>query len=340
MQIEQPYYFLALLLIPVVAWLYIRNRRWRNKVLQQFGEWMLVVQLIPGNSSFRPLLKLILQLTAFILIITGLTNIQSGNATRNIRHEGIDLAIVLDVSNSMLAEDELPNRLEAAKKFGAQLIDQLPDARIALITFAGIPVLQTPLTIDHTAAQLLLSAISVDDVPEQGSDIGAALQEAIKALPENQQRYRAVVLISDGEDQEGNLEDALEAIRQDKIAVCCVGIGSETGATIPVVSDGTITDKRDAAGNRVVTTFRPGLLKAIAENSSGVFVKMDASGNEVVSKIVLRLDSINKNQLDEQLLVAYESQFQWFLLPALLLLFAELLISNKNVVWFKKKRSG
>ncbi|MEO6169015.1 MAG: VWA domain-containing protein, partial [Chitinophagales bacterium] len=238
MQIEQPYYLLALLLVLVVTWLYFRYRRWRKKVLQQFGEWALVVQLIPGNSSLRPLLKFILPVMAFILIIIGLTNVQSGNATRTIRHEGIDLAIVLDVSNSMLAADEAPNRLGVAKMFAAQLIDELPDARIALITFAGIPVLQTPLTIDHTAAQLLLSSISADDVPEQGSDIGAALHEAIKALPENQQHYRAIVLISDGEDQEGGVEQALETIKQNQVAVCCVGIGTETGATIPESTEG------------------------------------------------------------------------------------------------------
>ncbi|MBK9731356.1 MAG: VWA domain-containing protein [Chitinophagaceae bacterium] len=338
MEITQPYYLFALLLIPVAVLFFIRYRNWRNKVLLQFGEQELVTQLIPGNSIIRPVLKLSLQLTAFALIIFGLANLQSGSSSRTIHHEGIDLAIVLDVSNSMLATDAKPDRLEVAKKFAAQLIEQMPEARIALITFAAVPVLQTPLTIDHSAAQLLLNTITTDAVPEQGSDIGAALQEGIQALPENLQHYRAIVLISDGEDQEEALKQAMETVEKNQIVVCTAGIGSESGTTIPVTENGITTEKKDEQGNLVITRFNPEVLNAIAKSSNGIFVKLTSRDNEAVRKMVLHLDAINKNKFDEQLLVQYESKFQWLLLPALLLLFIDLLISNKKITWFRKRK--
>src|SRR4030095_3117959 len=149
-RIEQPYYFIALLAIPVVIWIYIVYRSRKKKSLQKFGEQSVVGQLLQGKSRVRPLLKLVVVLLSLTLIIISLVNPESSNAKRAVHHEGIDVAIVLDVSNSMLAEDEKPSRLEVARQFATQLVEQLPDERIALITFAATPVLQAPLTIDHS----------------------------------------------------------------------------------------------------------------------------------------------------------------------------------------------
>ncbi len=340
MQLEHPYYLLGWLLLPAVVLLFIHYRNWRKKGLRQFGDWPLVAQLIAANSISRPVIKFCLLLTAFTLIIFALANLQYGTASRNIRHEGIDLAILLDVSNSMLAADVPPNRLELAKKAAAQLIAEMPDARIAFITFAAIPVMQTPLTIDHRAAQLLISAISAEDVPEQGSDIGAALLEGIRSLPENQNHYRAIVLISDGEDQEGALKQAIDAARENQVVVCTAGLGSENGTTIPMSEDGIITQKKDQEGNVIVTKFNPSTLKAIAGSNHGIFVKMQTGHREAVRSIVQHLDALNKNQLDEQLLVQYESRFQWFLCAALLLLTMELLISNRKMVGWRNRKAS
>lgn len=340
MQIEQPYYLLGWLLLPAMVLLFIHYRNWRRKALKQFGEWPLVAQLIAANSISRPVIKFCLLLAAFTLIIFALANLQYGSTSRNIRHEGIDLAILLDVSNSMLAADAQPNRLELAKRAATQLISEMPDARIAFITFAAIPVIQTPLTIDHRAAQLLISAISAEDVPEQGSDIGAALLEGIRSLPENQNHYRAIVLFSDGEDQEGALKKAMDAARENQVAVCTAGLGSENGTTIPVREDGIISNKKDQDGQVIVTRFNPSALKAIAVSNHGIFVKVEPGDREAVRSIVHHLDALNKNQFDEQLLIQYESRFQWFLFGAWLLLMMELLISNRKMIGWRNRKAS
>jgi Ca-activated chloride channel family protein len=263
--------------------------------------------------------------------------VQSGSSKRTIQHAGIDIAVVLDVSNSMLAEDVKPSRLELARQFASQLIDRMPDQRIALITFAATPILQTPLTIDHSAAELLLNSITADDAPVQGTNMEAALDEALKALPENQQHYRAIVLISDGEEKEGSVADAINELSQERIIICTVGCGTEKGAAIPMVVNDQQTTKRDMNGNIVITKFNGAVLKNIAEKNNGIFVALNSSNSNALNEIAKRLDDINKNLFDEQLLIQYESRFQWFLFPALLLLIFDLFISSKKGWWIKLK---
>jgi Ca-activated chloride channel family protein len=335
MQIEHPYYLLALLVIPLIIFIYWRFSSWRSRSLQRFGEWQLVSQLIPNRSGSRPILKFILLVSGLFLIIIALSDIQYGNTKRIIRHEGIDLAIVLDVSSSMLAVDVPPTRLEAAKLFASSLIDKLPDARIALITFSAVPVIQTPLTVDHSAAQLLLHNVSSENAPAQGTDLGAAISEAVKALPENQQHYRAMILISDGEDWEGRVDEALDNVTNEQLLIFTVGIGSEKGSPIPIKEDEDTVMKRDAIGDIVVTKLHSEILKTIAERNNGVYVQITNKGN-AVDEIIHRLDQVSKKIFDEELLVNYESQFQWFILPALALLFIELFISNRKLLWVNK----
>ncbi len=340
MEIGQPYYLFALLLVPAVVYLFVRYLQWRKSMLYTFGDWNLVSSLVNNSGSIRPFVKLLPPLLALVLIIVALSGIRSGNARRMIRHEGIDLAIVLDVSNSMLATDEMPDRLATAKQFCTELITQLPDARIAVLAFAGLPVLQTPITIDHAAVQLALSASSVAQVPEQGSDIGSALLEAIHALPENQQHYRAVVLVSDGEDHEGNVQNAIQALKKERIVVCTAGIGSEAGATIPLVSDGIVTMKKDRQGKTIISVFQDKILRDIANNCNGVYAKAEGGDNSAANAIANHLDRINKNQFDEELLVPLESRFQWFLFPALVLLVVDFFISKRKMKWLRKRKTS
>ncbi|MBA2421758.1 MAG: VWA domain-containing protein [Chitinophagales bacterium] len=333
MQIEHPYYLVALVVIPFIIWIYRRFSLWRNRSLQRFGEWRLVSQLIPNHSSSRPIVKFVLLIVGFTLIIAALSNIKYGDSKRIVKHEGIDVAVVLDVSLSMLAEDAPPNRLEAAKLFANKLIDNLPDARIALITFSAVPVTQTPLTVDHSAAQLILYNVSAEHAPSQGTDIGAAITEALKALPENQHHYRAIVLISDGEDWEGSVDQALDDVANEQLIICTVGVGTEKGASIPMPAHGITAMKKDATGNAVITTLRSAVLNTIAERNNGVFVQIGLGRNDPVDDIVHRLDQANQSVFDEELLVNYESKFQWFLFPALALLIIDLFISNRKPLW-------
>lgn len=330
MRIENPYYLFGLLAIPAVIVIFIAFRRWRKKTLQFFGEWELVNQLIAGRSIFLPLLKLSILLLSLLLLIFSLANVQMGNAKKTITHEGIDIAVVLDISNSMLAEDLGPNRLAVAKQFASQLIDRLPDERIAFISFAGEPVLQTPLTIDHGATQLVLDAISTNDIPRQGTNLEAAVREGIRALPENQNHYRAMILITDGENLTGDPEVALQEAADAQMVIITAGIGTLKGATIPVTVNNEKTERKDAEGKTVITRLQPAILKKIAESGHGIYTEPGASLTSSIDAVVNQVNGISKNQFDEEILTEYESKFQWLLLPALLFMVVELFISNRK----------
>jgi Ca-activated chloride channel family protein len=338
---EYPYYLLALAGIPLITWIYFRYRSIRRKSLQQFGERILVEQLTSSGSTLRSFIKWLLPLLAFCLIIIGLSNIQSAGGLNTVKHEGLDIAVALDVSNSMLAGDIKPNRLEVATQFVSQLVERLPDARISFVTFAGTPVLQVPLTVDHSTVELLLNNIAPDHMPEQGTDIGAAITEAAKSLPENQNHYRIIILVSDGEDQEGKIAEALEGIANEQIVFFTVGTGISAGSYIPVIVNGQQTVKRDVSGNTIVSKLNETILNKIASTTHGLYVRADS--NQPVDQLISRLNEINKSRFDEQVLMQYESHYRWFLFPALLLLVIDLLISNRKLRLnfpFIKKTSG
>ena len=327
-RIEHPYYLVALVAVILLSYIYFRSRSWQKRALQQFGERSLVEQVMPGRSRVRPLLKFIMLVFSLALIVVAISNVESNNAKRSVKHEGMDVALVLDVSNSMLAEDVKPNRLEAAKQFASQLIDHLPDARIALVTFAGAAVLQTPLTVDHSAAQLVLDNISTNDMPKQGTDFGTAIKEAVNALPENQGHYRVIVLVSDGEDHDKETKEILNQYIDEQIVIFTAGVGTQNGSTIPVNENGEVSMKQDAAGNLVITKFSPVELNEMAANHHGLFVQLGDS--HALETVLKRLREISTNQFDEQILAEYDSLYRRFLIPALLLIVLDLFISNRN----------
>jgi Ca-activated chloride channel homolog len=332
---ENPYYLYALLVIPVLAGLFIWCRRWRKQGLKKFGDVNIVAQLIPDYSSSKPVLKFILTVFALIFIIVALANLQSGLKSENVKHEGIDLAIAIDVSNSMLAEDVKPSRLERAKEFASQLIDRSPDERIALVEFAGKGYLQLPITPDHDAAQMLISNISVKDVPTQGTAIADAIMESVKALPTNEKHYKALVIISDGEDHEGGMDEALQDAQQQGVVIFTIGVGTQQGAPIPLNgSDNSY--KKDDAGNVIITRLDPSMLQDIAAKGNGSFALLGTSGDEALDALLKRLNALQKNKYDDRIFTEYESEFQFLLIPALLLLLIDLFLSEKKTKWWNR----
>jgi Ca-activated chloride channel family protein len=329
-RIEHPYYLVALVAIPIIVWLYYRYRKWKKKALAQFGDPVLVEGLIPGKSLLRQLLKLTLLLVALTLIIFSISNLQSGSAKQTVTHNGLDVAIVLDVSNSMLARDESPDRLEAARQFASQLINRLPDARIALVTFAGKPLLLTPLTIDHAAVQLLLNNASADNLPEQGTNLEAAINEGMAALPENQQHYRTVILLSDGENLEGTVNSAVQTAVESNVVICLAGFGSTAGASIPINENGIEIQKKDQEGKVVITRLAKEALEKIASGTHGIYVQPGNAPGEALSTLADYLEGIEGNEFDEEIMGQYESRFRWLLIPAMVILALELFISNRN----------
>lgn len=324
-RVEHPEFLLLLLGLAIVAGVYGWFFYWRKKALLQFGEHHLLQNILIDYSRVKSVTRFIITVITFILIVFGLTNVQMGSSYKKMSHSGIDIALLIDVSNSMLATDAVPDRLNVARQMAKQLVDLFPDSRIAIVSFAGSSSTLLPLTPDHAAAHMVLESLSTTSTESQGTDLASGLNEAMRALPANQNRYRAIVIFSDGEHQEHDVNTALRQAVHKDIVISALAIGSEEGSEIPL-GNGTV--KKDTRRNTVITKMNPSLLKQVAEKTNGI--AGHHQNNSSLDEIAARLDAIQKNELDETIFVQYESRFQYFLFPALLLLILETFFSNRK----------
>jgi Ca-activated chloride channel family protein len=317
-----PENFIALVLALLLAGVFRLYLRWKKRAEKKWSDEALTGKTISGQSHSN--LKFWLPFAAILLLITALADPQVRSKAQPVKHEGIDVALLMDASESMLAEDVKPNRLEAAKQLAGQLTDEALNERIALISFASDPFTLLPLTQDHAAVKIFLQSLSANAPETQGTDIGAALLHTIRALPENQNHYKAIVLLSDGEDQENQLDEALKLARENNVVICTVGIGTEKGTTIPDSTAAFIEKvKHDIEANIVITRLHPETLKHIAERAKGVYVSYVSAKEKTIPTIMSRLNSIKRNTYDEKLFTSYQSLYQWLLIAVLLLLMIE-----------------
>jgi len=320
--------------------LYVFLIRWKKGTIKKIGDPALVSQLTRDYSPSRFLLKFILFSTAFTIGVIALANPRMPIGTANISRSGIDVMIALDVSNSMLAQDIKPDRLERAKQILSKLIDKLQDDRIGIVVFAGRAYLQMPLTTDHAAAKMYLSTATPDVVPTQGTVIGDALKMSFAAFNTKEKKYKSIILISDGEDHDENAVTLSKALAGEGVMINTVGIGSPEGAMI--VDAETNEVKRDMAGNPVVTKLNEVELKNIAENGNGIY-QLYTNTDDVVNKLALQIKSMGQKPVTENSRVNFQNFFPWLLAVVLILLVAEFLISEirsgkKNQpVMFKRK---
>jgi tetratricopeptide (TPR) repeat protein len=328
-------YLLALAVVPVMILLYIFVISSKKKTIKKIGDPALVSQLIKDYSPSKFRIKFILIVLAFIAGVIALANPRKPRGTTMVNRSGIDIMIALDVSRSMLAGDIRPNRLERAKQFIAKLIDKLPDDRIGIVVFAGRAYLQMPLTTDHSAAKMYLSSATTDVVPTQGTVIGDALKMSYAAFNTLEKKYKAVVLISDGEDHDETAIKITKAMAEEGVMVNAIGIGSPEGATIidPVTNE----IKTDAAGNPVITRLNEEELKNIATNGNGLY-QLFTNTDEVADKVDKQLKGMGQRSISENSLVNYYNFFPWLLGAALILLMAEFFITEiKAQVKIKKR---
>ncbi|MFI5135288.1 MAG: VWA domain-containing protein [Chitinophagales bacterium] len=332
MRIDQPYYFLLLLLLPLAVWIFLRFMNWRNSAVLRWANASLIEKLAPGISNARPKIKFIALMIAAVCMIAALTNFQFPSAEKNEKRHGVDVAIVLDASSSMQARDADSNRLGEAKQFATELLTTSADNRFSLVAFARTAIIMVPLTPDHAAAEMILNSINANTIPEQGSDIGAAILEGIKSLPNNQNHFKAMVLITDGEDHEGKISDALKLAISSGITIFTVGIGTTRGSEIPLTSAGfSSAVKKDAEGKVVITKLNSETLTEIAKKTGGDYFHYTSSSRDVPSAITKQIAAFGSNEYNQKILSGYESEFQFFLFPALLLLIFELFIRNRKV---------
>ncbi len=318
-------YLLALAIIPLMVFFYVLVINNKKKMIAKIGDPILVNQLIRDYSPSKFRIKFILILASFTIGVIALSNPRKASGTTMVNHSGIDVMVVLDVSKSMLADDIKPNRLERAKQFIAKLIDKLPEDRIGIVVFAGRAYLQMPLTSDHSAAKMYLSSASTDVVPTQGTVIGDALKMSYAAFNTLEKKYKAVILVTDGEDHDENAIKITKAMAEEGVMINTIGIGSPDGTTIidPVTNE----TKMDAAGNPVITKLNEEELKSIAINGNGLYQRF-TNTDEVVNNLDKQLSGLGQRAISENSLVNYYNFFPWLLALVLILLLTEFFITE------------
>ena len=328
------FYALALVLVfLLIFWLY---NSWRRRALKRLGDPRIVGGLMPRMSEGKPIVKFILVIIAYIFLVIGIVDPLVGSKLEKVKREGIDLMLVLDVSNSMLAEDIKPNRLERSKMAISNLLDLLEGDRIGIIIFAGNAYKQLPLTTDYSAARLFLSAVDTKIVPTQGTAIGEAIELAVQSF-DDKEHNKAIIIITDGENHEDDAIGAATAAAEDEIKIFTIGMGLPEGAPIPVYNSyGTRTGfKKDRDGTTVITKLNEDMLRQIAAAGKGAYAAAN-NASTGLRKVFDEINEIEKKEIETKQFTDYENRFQIYLAAALLFLIIELMIAQRKSKWAER----
>ncbi|MFC0876417.1 VWA domain-containing protein [Saccharicrinis sp. FJH2] len=317
----------ALVLIPALWLFFLANRKNRKKKLNEFGDPELMKGLMPDVSPMRPVWKYNLLLFSLFVLIFVLARPQFGSKLQTVKRKGIEIVIALDVSNSMLAQDIKPNRLERAKQSISKLLDKLHDDKIGLIVFAGDAYTQLPVTTDYVSAKMFLSTINTNSVPVQGTAIGKAIELGIKSFGPETGAGRAIIVITDGENHEDDAVAAAKKAKEDGIVVYTIGMGLEQGAPIPV--PGTNDFRKDREGNVVVSKLDMNMLQEIARAGGGEPIRA-SNGNVGLNRLYDDINQLDKAEMESRVYSDYEEQFDWLAWIVLVVLFFEIFILERK----------
>lgn len=324
------------LLLPLLSILYFLMRRWKHKALDRFGERKIIRKLFPDVSVTRPGIKFTLLLIAAAFFIAALCGPLIGSKLEEVKRKGADIIIALDVSNSMLAEDLKPDRLQRARQAISRLIDKLQGDRIGIIVFAGEAYVQLPVTTDYGAAKMFLSTIEPDLVPKQGTAIGSAIDLAVTSFTDTTKKHSAIIIITDGENHEDDAVKSARAASDQGIRVYTIGMGSEQGAPIPVINNGArVGFRQDRSGKTVITKLDAAMLSEIADAGNGRFIRATNS-DDGLDDILKELNGLDRKAFKAKMYTDYENQFQYFLGIALLFLIIEFIPGERKSKWFAK----
>lgn len=337
---EEPTYLYLLLLLPFLAAFYLYSNYRRRKAIRKFGDPVLMAQLMPDVSKYRPDVKFWLVFAVIGLFAVLLARPQFGSKLETVKRQGVEVMIALDISNSMLAQDVQPSRLEKAKRLVAQLVDKMENDKVGMIVFAGDAFTQLPITSDYISAKMFLESINPSLISKQGTAIGAAINLATRSFTPQEGVGRAVIVITDGENHEGGAVEAAKAAAEKGIQVSVLGVGMPDGAPIPV--EGTNDFRRDRDGNVVVTRLNEQMCQEIAQAGDGIYVRVDNS-NAAQKVIAQEINKMAKADVETQVYTEFNEQFQAVAWIILLLLLAEMLILERknplfrNIHLFKKE---
>lgn len=323
----QPEYLYLLLIVPLLVILFVWNTVRRKRKLQSFGDPELLAQYMPNVSLVRPQFKFYLQIVALILLIVALARPQFGVKEQTVKRQGMEVMIALDVSNSMLAQDVAPSRLERSKQLLSKIIDGMAEDKVGLVVFAGDAYTQLPITCDYVSAKMFLSSISPSLVARQGTAIGSAIDLSIKSFGLESTASRAIILITDGENHEDDAIGAAKLAKEKGIQVFVLGVGKPEGSPIPL--EGSMSFRKDKDGNVVVSKLNEEMCRQIAQAGGGMYLRVDNT-NAAQRTLQQELDKLAKSELETRVYSEYNEQYQSFVIVALILLVIEFFIFGRR----------
>lgn len=329
---EEAAYLYLLLILPFMVAFYLYSNYRRRKAIRKFGDPVLMAQLMPDVSRYRPDVKFWLMFVTVGLFALLLARPQFGSKLETVKREGVEVMIALDISNSMLAQDVQPSRLEKAKRLVAQLVDKMQNDKVGMIVFAGDAFTQLPITSDYISAKMFLESIEPSLISKQGTAVGAAVNLAARSFTPQEGVGRAVIVITDGENHEGGAVEAAQAATEKGIQVNVLGVGMPDGAPIPV--EGTNDYRRDRDGNVIVTRLNEGMCQEIAKAGNGIYVRVDNT-NSAQKAISQEINKLAKSDVETQVYTEFNEQFQAVAWIILLLLLAEMLILERKNPLFR-----
>jgi Ca-activated chloride channel family protein len=320
--------------IPVLIVAMLLYSRWKKNALDLFGDNRLVKELMHSFSKIRTQIKNILTILIFILLVIGIVNPQVGAKMEEVKREGVDLMIAIDLSNSMMAEDIKPNRLERAKLAISRLIDKLEGDRIGLIVFAGEAYVQLPITTDYSAAKLFLSTVNTNIVPTQGTEIAKAIDLSVQSFDMENAQNKAIIIITDGENHDEKAIDSAEKANELGIFIHTLGMGLSKGGPIPIYNKyGNRTGyRKDREGNTIVSKLNENLLRQIANAGEGTYVRANNS-KAGLSTLFAEINKMEKKEIGTMVFTEYKDRFQLFISLALLLLLTDLILLGRRNKW-------
>ncbi|MEX2371750.1 MAG: VWA domain-containing protein [Bacteroidales bacterium] len=338
MQFGQDYMLWGLLIIPLLIGFYLFSVRKRKKNLEEYGEPELINYLMPDASISAYRWKIVLVVIGFAFLVIGAAGPRIGSQLKEVGQKGREVIIALDVSNSMLAEDVKPSRIERAKQLISRMVDDMNNDKIGLIVFAGDAYTQIPITDDYPSVKMFLSTTGPDMISKQGTAIGTAISLAARSFPSDEQsleeneslKNKAIIIITDGENHEDDALDAAKNAREKGIKIFTVGLGNPAGVPIPV-APGSSVNRRNKDGTVVVSKLNEKLLMDIAREGEGAYIPVGR-----ISSLMDELDKLQKTELKKKVYADYAERYQYFIGFALIFLVLEALIQLRRNPFIKK----
>ncbi|MBF8151255.1 VWA domain-containing protein [Winogradskyella sp. F6397] len=335
-RLDESIWFWTLLVIPVIILLFVALQLWRRSAQKKFADSALLKRLSPNQSLFKSVLKVLVLCTAFACLSLALVNPKIGTKLETVRSEGVDVVFAVDVSKSMLAEDIAPNRLDKSKQLVTQIVNSLVSDRVGIIAYAGKAFPQLPITTDHASAKMFLQNMNTDMMSSQGTAISEAIQLSKTYFDNEDQANRVLIIISDGEDHDGEALNVAEEAAEQGIRILTVGVGDVKGGPIPIKRNGVVLNyKKDNQGETVITRLDETTLKEIASEANGVYINGKNTA-DVVNTIKDELDKMDKQEFESKQIADFKDQFQWFLAFGILLLFIDIFFLERKTAWLKK----